>query len=85
MTGVQTCALPICEITWENTNKLLDKHSPFFNEKIVGMKTGTMASSYSVVAIYEEDGKEYLITCLAARSDEGRYRAVQSAINIYID
>ena len=73
------------EITWENTNKLLDKHSPFYNEKIVGMKTGTMASSYSVVAIYEEDGKEYLITCLAARSDEGRYRAVQSAINIYID
>ena len=32
----------------------------------------------------EEDGKAYLITCLAAPSNEGRYKAVQSAINTII-
>ena len=48
------------------------------------MKTGTMASSYSIVVLYEKDEKEYLITCLAALSNEGRYKAVQSAINTII-
>lgn len=45
------------------------------------MKTGTMAGSYNIVVLYEIDGKEYLITCLVALSDIGRYKAVQSAIN----
>ena len=49
------------------------------------MKTGTMASSYNIVVLYEEDGKAYLITCLAAPSNEGRYKAVQSAINTIIE
>lgn len=70
--------------TWKNTNKFLDKNSPYYNAKIKGMKTGTMASSYSIIVLYEKDGKEYLITCLAALSDKGRYQAVQSAINTLI-
>lgn len=69
------------EFTWKNTNKFLDKHSPYYNANVKGMKTGTMAGSYNIVVLYEKDGKEYLITCLVALSDIGRYKAVQSAIN----
>ena len=72
------------ELTWENTNKFLDENSPYYNTNVKGMKTGTMASSYNIVVVYEQDGKEYLITCLASLSDEGRYKAVQSAINTII-
>ena len=54
-------------------------------EQEEGMKTGTMASSYNIVVLYEKDGKAYLITCLAAHSNEGRYKAVQSAINTIIE
>jgi len=72
------------EITWENTNEFLDKKSPYYNASVKGMKTGTMASSYNIVVLYEKDEKTYLITCLAARSNEGRYKAVQSAINTII-
>lgn len=75
---------PQGEITWKNTNEFLDKNSPYYNKNVKGMKTGTMASSYSIVALYEEDGKTYLITCLAALSNEGRYKAVESAINTII-
>ena len=75
---------PRGEITWKNTNEFLDKNSPYYNKNVKGMKTGTMASSYSIVALYEEDGKTYLITCLAALSNEGRYKAVESAINTII-
>ena len=75
---------PQGEFTWKNTNKFLDKKSPYYNENVKGIKTGTMASSYNIVVLYKKDGKEYLITCLASLSDEGRYKAVQSAINTII-
>lgn len=75
---------PQGEFTWKNTNEFLDENSPYYDENVKGMKTGTMASSYSLVVLYQKDGKSYLITCLAARSNEGRYKAVQSAINTII-
>ena len=75
---------PQGELTWKNTNEFLDKNSPYYNADVKGMKTGTMASSYNLVVLYEQDGKAYLITCLAAHSNEGRYKAVQSAINTII-
>lgn len=73
------------KITWENTNKFLSEKSPYYNNNIKGIKTGTMASSYNIVVLYKNDGKLYLITCLAALSDAGRYKAVQSAINTIIN
>ena len=76
---------PQGEFTWKNTNEFLDENSPYYNANVKGMKTGTMASSYNLVVLYEKDGKAYLITCLAARSNEGRYKAVQSAINTIIE
>ncbi|MDD7305888.1 MAG: serine hydrolase [Peptoniphilaceae bacterium] len=75
---------PQGEIKWENTNKFLSKKSPYYNKNVKGIKTGTMASSYNIVVLYEKEGKTYLITCLAALSDDGRYKAVQSAINTII-
>lgn len=72
------------EFTWKNTNEFLNKKSPYYNANVKGMKTGTMASSYSIVVLYEKDAKEYLITCLAALSNPGRYKTVQSAINTII-
>ena len=69
---------PQGEFTWKNTNEFLDENSPYYNANVKGMKTGTMASSYNIVVLYEKDGKAYLITCLAAHSNEGRYKAVPS-------
>lgn len=79
--SIFTIQTPQGEFTWANTNEFLDEHSPYYNAQVAGMKTGTMASSYSLVVLYVDGGKEYLITCLAAHSNEGRYKAVQSAIN----
>ena len=62
---------PQGEFTWKNTNEFLDENSPYYNANVKGMKTGTMASSYNIVVLYEKDGKAYLITCLAAHSNEG--------------
>lgn len=73
------------EMTWKNTNEFLDKNSLFYNEHIKGVKTGTMASSYNIIALYENKGEKYLITCLASHSNKDRYQAVQAAINTIIN
>ncbi|WP_276864759.1 D-alanyl-D-alanine carboxypeptidase family protein [Anaerococcus tetradius] len=73
------------DFTWKNTNEFLDKGSLYYNKYIKGLKTGTMAESYNLLALYEKDGKRYLITCLAAKSDKDRYQAVQAAINTIIE
>ena len=71
--------------TWKNTNEFLDTTSLFYNEHIKGVKTGTMGSSYNLIALYEDNGKNYLITCLASHSNKDRYKAVQAAINTIIN
>ena len=71
--------------TWKNTNELLDKDSLYYNENIKGVKTGTMASSYNIIALYEKNDKRYLITCLAAKSNKDRYQAVHAAIKTIIE
>lgn len=73
------------EMTWKNTNEFLDKNSLFYNEHIKGVKTGTIASSYNIIALYENKGEKYLITCLASHSNKDRYQAVQAAINTIIN
>lgn len=73
------------EMTWKNTNEFLDKKSAFYNENVKGVKTGTMASSYNIVVLYEKNGKKYLITCLASHTNEDRYKAVQAAINTIVN
>ena len=73
------------DFTWKNTNEFLDRGSLYYNKYIKGLKTGTMAESYNLLALYEKDGKRYLITCLAAKSDKDRYQAVQAAINTIIE
>lgn len=73
------------DFIWKNTNEFLDKGSLYYNKYIKGLKTGTMAESYNLIALYEKDGKRYLITCLAAKSDKDRYQSVQAAINTIIE
>lgn len=45
---------PQGEFTWKNTNEFLDENSPYYNANVKGMKTGTMASSYNIVVLYEK-------------------------------
>ena len=76
-----TIQTPQGDFTWKNSNKFLDKKSAFYNKNVKGVKTGTMADSYSIVVLYEKNGKNYLITCLASHYDEDRYKAVKVAID----
>ena len=59
--------------TWVNTNAFLDPASEYYNERIIGVKTGSLAENYNLVVLYQQHGKEFLICSLGSQSDSSRY------------
>lgn len=70
--------------TYTNTNKLVDYNSEYYNENVIGFKTGSIAKKYNLVVLYQKNGKEYLICSLGAQSDFSRYDDATEAIK-YIE
>lgn len=59
---------------WTNSNKLLDKESPYYCESAIGMKTGTTnAAGCCLLGAFEKNGKTYITVVTGAESNEKRY------------
>lgn len=68
-------------ITWTNSNKLLDPDSPFYSEYAVGMKTGSTAKAGNcLIAAFEKEGKTYITAVAGCISDSGRYKVTLSLL-----
>lgn len=62
-------------ITWTNSNKLLDPESKFYSKYAIGMKTGTTEKSgKSLIAAFEKDGKTYISVTAGCLTDSDRYK-----------
>lgn len=59
--------------TWKNTNTFLDSTSEYYNENIIGVKTGSLSDDYNLIVLYKMHGKEFLICSLGSQSDSSRY------------
>lgn len=59
--------------TWKNTNTFLDPTSEYYNENVIGVKTGSLSDDYNLVVLYKMHGKEFLICSLGSQSDYSRY------------
>ena len=59
--------------TWKNTNIFLDPTSEYYNENVIGVKTGSLADDYNLIVLYKKHGKEFLICSLGSQSDTSRY------------
>ena len=59
--------------TWENTNEYLHEDSEFYNENVIGMKTGSLDGEYNLIVLYKHNGKEFLICSLGSKSNFARY------------
>jgi len=69
------------DITWLNTNLLLNADKSFFYEYAVGMKTGkTDEAGYCLVAVANKDGKEVVTVLMGATTEVDRYT---DAINVF--
>lgn len=56
-----------------NTNAFSNPASEYYNERIIGVKTGSLADNYNLVVLYQQHGKEFLICSLGSESDSSRY------------
>ena len=66
--------------TWKNTNTFLDPTSEYYNENVIGIKTGSLSDDYNLVVLYQKHGKEFLICSLGSQSDSSRYDDVNYII-----
>lgn len=71
-------------ITWVNSNLLLDSGSRFYNANAVGMKTGTTPKAGScLIAAFVKDGKTYISVVAGCQTDSGRYTNTLSLLADY--
>ncbi len=59
--------------SWENTNVFLDPSSDYYNEHVMGVKTGSLSGDYDLIVLYLQHGKEFLICSLGSQSNSSRY------------
>ena len=55
--------------TWKNTNTFLDPNSEYYNENVIGVKTGSLSDDYNLVVLY----KKYDVTYILHTIDESDY------------
>lgn len=75
--NIYTAALPDgSTVNWQNTNDFLNPSSEYYHENVLGIKTGSMSDHYSLILLYQQHGKEFLICSLGSKSDASRYEDV---------
>ncbi|MGN1408683.1 MAG: hypothetical protein ACI4XJ_00755, partial [Eubacteriales bacterium] len=65
--------------TWVNTNKMLDPDSKYYCKDVVGLKTGSLEDSFSLVVFYDDGELRLIIGLFGAKKDSDRYT---DALNI---
>ncbi len=67
--------------TWVNTNKLLDADSGYFREGVIGLKTGSLDENYSIIVLFDNGDKRFIIGLFGAESDNDRYKDAVTVID----
>ncbi len=67
--------------SWTNTNKLLLEDSKYYNENVVGLKTGSLDDYYSLIAMYDDGELCFIAGVFGSESDDGRYKDVLGIID----
>ncbi|MGN1347126.1 MAG: D-alanyl-D-alanine carboxypeptidase family protein [Eubacteriales bacterium] len=71
--------------TWTNTNQFLNPSSPYYDERVIGLKTGSMAGSYSLVTLYDDGERRLLIGVFGCPTENARYRATRSLAEVFLN
>lgn len=68
-------------ITWKNTNSMLNPYSSYYNKYITGGKTGSTDAAGKCLATIYEDGEDAFITVvLGCKADGDRYKDTEKLI-----
>lgn len=71
-------------ITWTNTNRLLNPDDEFYCKDAIGMKTGTTSKAGNcLIAAFSRKGGTYISVVMGCDTDEERYSSTLSLISEY--
>ena len=54
--------------------------SEYYDENVMGVKTGTLIDAYNLVVLYQKHGKEFIICTLGSPSDSSRYEEMSNIL-----
>lgn len=70
-------------ITWKNTNALLQPESKYYLPQAIGLKTGTTSNAGNcIIAVVSIDAAEYIAVVTGCKSDGERYESVHKMIEM---
>lgn len=55
-------------VTWYNTNEFLASGASNYRSGVKGVKVSSVGGKYSIISLYERNGKEYLVILLNSKS-----------------
>lgn len=64
---------------------MLDPESEFYNEHVIGLKTGSLEGNYSLVILYDDGEDRLLIGVFGAEDDLGRYEDISALIEAELE
>ena len=71
-------------ITWTNTNRLLNPDDEFYRKDAIGLKTGTASKAgCCLIAAFTKDSDTYISVVMGCGTDEERYSSTLSLISKY--
>lgn len=70
-------------ITWTNTNALLQPDSSYYLPDAIGLKTGTTPlAGNCLIAVINRNGTDYIAIVADCQSNTGRYEAIHELVNM---
>lgn len=70
-------------ITWTNTNALLQPDSSYYLPDAIGLKTGTTPlAGNCLIAVINRNGTDYIVIMAGCQSKSGRYEAIHELVNM---
>lgn len=70
---------------WVNTNLLLDSDSEYYDDRVTGLKTGSIDGSYNLICSAEQDGERYIIGLFGGSEKEERFADARRILNAIFD
>lgn len=71
-------------ITWTNTNRLLNPDDEFYRKDAIGLKTGTTSKAgCCLIAAFIKGGNTYVSVVIGCKTDNERYQATLSLVTKY--
>ena len=70
-------------VTWVNSNSLLDPQSPYYMSNASGLKTGTTQNAgRCLIAVVEKNGTQYIAIVAGCRTEDARYFSIRELMKM---